>query len=109
MTDNDADAMRLTRRTRWGLLAGAAGLAAVFVTETAASAAWRTVTGREPPDDPADSGGSLADELLWAAGLAAVVALAQVGARRAAAGAWTLALGTEPPRRRRRKRRRLKA
>lgn len=96
----------MTERQQWILFAGAASAMATPLAEKAVTAAWRRVTGEEPPDDSTRQTHDWGKAVAWTVASAVVVGLAQVAARRAAALAWEGVRGEAPPRQRPKKRRR---
>jgi hypothetical protein len=94
----DTDMLRLTRRQRWILVAGAASAVAAPLAERAIAGAWRLVSGEDPPDDPVAPNVDWGRTIMWTAGLAAIAAVAQLGARHGAALAWKGVTGDPPPR-----------
>jgi hypothetical protein len=98
--------MHLTRRQQWLLFAGAtAGLAAPLASK-AISAAWKSATGQEPPDETRQRDPDWRRLILWTVGSAVVTSLAKLAAHQAAAAAWKEVRGEAPPRKRRRRGRR---
>ncbi len=57
---------------------------------------WEAAAHAEPPTNPADPTTDLREALLWSAATGAVVGVARMVAKRAAAGAWTQATGELP-------------
>lgn len=97
--------VRLTKRHRWMIVAGAASMAAAPLAERALAAAWRRVSGEEPPLDGEEHDVDWGRAVAWAASSALVVAVAQTVARRGAGAVWTQVTGSRPPRRTPRSRR----
>jgi hypothetical protein len=98
--------MHLTRRQQWIVFAGATAAVVGPLVGKAVSAAWRTTTGEEPPDDTNQRHPDWSKVLLWTVTSAVVTSLAKVAARQAAAAAWEGVRGEAPPRRDSRRRRR---
>ncbi|MGO9080117.1 MAG: DUF4235 domain-containing protein [Streptosporangiaceae bacterium] len=65
-------------------VSGVAGAAAAFGARKAMSVAWKRVAGKEPPESPEDPAVSLAEALVWALLVGAVVNTAKMLAVRVA-------------------------
>jgi hypothetical protein len=79
------------------IMAGVAAATSALVARKALTAGWRTLTGKEPPEEPANPDTRLAEAAGWAAASAGVIAAAQVIARRKVAATWRSASGELPP------------
>jgi hypothetical protein len=101
-----SDGMHITRRQQWMLFAGATASVVAPLAGKAVSAAWRSATGEEPPDEIKQRHPDWRKLLLWTVASAVVTSLAKVAAHQAAAVAWEGVRGAAPPRRKRRRRRR---
>lgn len=99
----DRQMIKLDNRQQWVLFAAAASTAAAPIAERVVVAAWRYVSGEDPPDDPAGPDVDWGRAIAWTAAAAVVVAVAQVVARRGAALAWEHVMGEKPPRPRKRR------
>jgi hypothetical protein len=89
--------MKLRKRQKWMLTAAAAGWIGARVTDAALAGTWRAATRKDPPDDPTHTDVGWRTALLWSAAAGAVVAVADVAARRGAAVAWRRVTGRKPP------------
>ena len=83
----------------WAALAAGTGYAASRATQMLLDRAWEKTHGEKPPRDPLARGTSWPTVLGWTMATAVVVAVAQVGAKRGAAGLFERATGHRPPRR----------
>lgn len=94
-TDDDADsgAGKLGYKVLAALGATAGGAVARKVLDTG----WRSATGKEPPTNPEHPDVRWTEAVSWAAGSAAVVAIARLLAKRRVAATWRRASGTLPP------------
>lgn len=104
-TDSAFIDMRITRQHRWFLAAGLAGIAASQLAEMIVRSSWGAAAGKEPPEDPLYEDVDWPTALLFAAGTGALVAIAELAGRQAAAQAWRRATGRRPPQPKRRTRR----
>lgn len=96
--------MFLTKKQRWTLVAGAASVIGVQVTEHLAASIWRLAKRKDPPYDPNYRDVSWKAALLWTAGVGALAGISDIVARRGAELAWRRITGRKPPRPRRRPR-----
>jgi hypothetical protein len=62
------------------------------------NSSFEKVRGKKPPQDPLARGTSWPRVIGWSVATAAIVAIAQVGAQRGAAGLFERATGHRPPR-----------
>jgi len=81
----------------WRAVAGLATVAAAFVTHKVLSAAWRFVTGNQPPDSPENPDTGTAEAVTWAVASGVAVAVARLFATRKTAQLWRRATGAMPP------------
>lgn len=81
----------------WNLMSGLAAVAAAAVVRKALDAGWRSVVGREPPNDPEAPDIAWTDAVGWALVSGTTIALARIVARRRVAATWMRATGTPPP------------
>ena len=88
---------RRARRLAWGVLAAGTGYLASRATQMLMDRAWEKTRGERPPRDPLARGTSWPTVLGWTMATAVVVAVAQVGAKRGAAGLFERATGHRPP------------
>ncbi len=81
----------------WKLLSAGAAVTAALAVRAGLAAGWRGWRGDDPPRNPADGDTGWRDALLWAGATGLLVAVARVGARRAAAAGWEAVTGSSPP------------
>jgi uncharacterized protein DUF4235 len=81
----------------WKLLGTTAALTAAFATTKALNAAWKTATGKEPPDSPESPEIGGREALAWAAVSGMAMGVAKMYATRRAASYWVRSFGTLPP------------
>jgi hypothetical protein len=74
-----------------------AAAASALAARKVLTAGWRRLLGKEPPSEPAHPDTRAAEAAGWAAASAAVIAAAQVLARRRVADTWRRASGELPP------------
>ena len=97
--------MILSKRQRWTLMAGVAGMLGVQLAEQLMASSWRFARRKDPPFDPEYQNESWKAALLWTAGIGALAGVSDLMARRGAALVWTRATGSKPPRPRKKGRR----
>ncbi len=90
----------ISRKAMWALVGAGSAMIASTAVEHALDAGWRAVRDDDPPRDPSMPGFSWPVALLWTVASATAVGVAQLAARRGAAGGWKKATGRKPPRRR---------
>jgi hypothetical protein len=84
-------------RVKWSVIAGGAGLVAMFVARKGLEGGWRWWAGDDPPENPADPQVTWGHALLWAGATGAAMALARLLALRGSAAGWKALKGTLPP------------
>ena len=89
---------RRGRQLAWTAIAAGAGYAASRATQMLLDRAYEKTRGEDAPTDSLARGTSWPTVLGWTMATAVVVAVAQVGARRGAAGLFERATGHRPPR-----------
>ncbi len=88
--------MSPSQKLLWNLYAGGIAAGTALVAAKAVQAAWRLVTGEEPPE-PSDPETPLNQAIIWALASGLGIALAQLLMNRLAADQWTKAMGTPAP------------
>jgi hypothetical protein len=88
---------KATRKAAWLALGAGSAMAAGALVQYSLDAGWRKITSDDPPASPPERGRGWSEALLWTAGTAMVVALAQVVAKQGAAAGWLQATGRRPP------------
>ena len=83
--------------TRWQVLGGVTGIAAGFAVRKTLRGGWTSVTGKEPPANPAAPGTTWSEALTWAVLSGATIAVGRMVAQRGAAEAWKSRIGSYPP------------
>ncbi|MEP6666823.1 MAG: DUF4235 domain-containing protein [Nocardioidaceae bacterium] len=81
----------------WKLLGTTAALTAGIATAKALDAAWKTATGKRPPDAPESPEIGNREALVWAAVSGMAMGVAKMYATRRAASYWVKSFGTLPP------------
>ena len=76
---------------------GVAGGVAGFATRKVMSAAWKKITGKEPPTHPEDPEVALAEAVTWAAVMAVAMATARLLATRIATKRLQSSVCDKPP------------
>jgi hypothetical protein len=79
------------------ILATLGAVAATAAARKSLAAAWRMVTGRQPPENPEHPDLKWGEAATWAVASAAVVALGKLAAQRRIAATWRRASGELPP------------
>ena len=85
------------RDLAWKAVSLLAAVGAATAARKALAAGWRSATGREVPENPADRHTPWGPALAWAAVTGAVIGLARLVADRWAAEAWERVVGEAPP------------
>jgi hypothetical protein len=93
-----------SRKQRWALMSGVAGIVGAQVAERLLTSSWRLAQRRDPPKDPTFDDVDWRSALLWTAAAGAAVSIVQLVARQGAAVAWHEVTGKRPPQPRKRPR-----
>jgi hypothetical protein len=81
----------------WSVFSLVSALGAAAVAKKAINKSWRTATGKNPPENPADPDVDVWEAVLWAAVSGTFVALARMLAQRKAATYYLKSKGELPP------------
>jgi hypothetical protein len=96
-TSKKSDRPKPKGKRSWKLLGSTAALVAGLATAKALDAAWRTATGKQPPDAPESPEIGNVEALAWAAASGLAMGVARMYATRKAANYWVKSFGTLPP------------
>lgn len=89
--------MAAAAKLGWKVFGGVSAVAAGMAARKLITLTWRTITGKEPPANPASGGTTWAEALGWAALSGVAMGVARVVATRKAAETWRRASGSLPP------------
>ena len=81
----------------WTVFSLVSALGAAALAKKALDAGWKTATGKQPPENPADPDVDVWEAVTWAAISGTFVALAKMLAQRRAAGYYARSTGHLPP------------
>ncbi len=81
----------------WTIFSLVSAVGAATVARKAIDKSWKTATGKNPPENPADPDTQIVEAVAWAAVTGALIALARMLAQRKAAGYYTKSTGHLPP------------
>lgn len=81
----------------WSLMNTVAGILAAILARKAIAATWKTSTGQQPPENPADPDVSMAEAIAFSVVTGALVQVARMLASRRAAVYYTRSTGHLPP------------
>ena len=81
----------------WTVFSLVSALGAAALAKKALDAGWKTATGKQPPENPADPDVDVWEAVTWAAVSGTFVALARMLAQRRAAGYYAKSTGHLPP------------
>jgi hypothetical protein len=96
-TGNEADTDRGAGKLGYKVLAALGATAGGAMARKLLDRGWRSATGKEPPENPEHPDVRWTEAVSWAAGSAAVVAIARLVAKRRVAATWRRASGSLPP------------
>lgn len=81
----------------WTVFSLVSAIGAATVARKTIDKSWKTATGKNPPENPADPDTELKEAVAWAAVTGALIALARMLAQRRAAGYYAKSTGHLPP------------
>jgi len=81
----------------WTVFSLASALGAAAVTKKLVDKSWKTATGKQPPENPADPDVEIWEAVAWAAVSGTAVGLARMLAQRRAASYYARSTGHLPP------------
>jgi len=81
----------------WTVFSLASSLGAAAAAKKGIDAGWKVVTGKNPPENPADPDVALREAVAWAVFSGTFVAVARMFAQRGAAGYYRKSTGKLPP------------
>ncbi|MEJ7833070.1 MAG: DUF4235 domain-containing protein [Nocardioides sp.] len=81
----------------WTVFSLVSALGAAAVARKTIDKSWKTATGKNPPENPADPDTEIMEAVAWAAVTGALIALARMLAQRRAAAYYAKSTGHLPP------------
>ena len=90
-------ANQMEKKLGWKVLNAAASAISVVVTQHVLTALWRRISGRTPPEGPADQNATLGAALTWAVAMGVGVAVSRLITMRLVTDAWEAVIHEEPP------------
>jgi Protein of unknown function (DUF4235) len=88
--------MRLSDKLIWKLYATVIGAVTTFAAQKLVKAAWKAITGNEPPE-VSDPETPLREAVSWAVASTIGVGVTQIVTQRLAARRWSNEMGTDTP------------